>query len=363
MPGAESVVPHLLRGMMEAPKLPVVSIGVGRKDRDEALAMAAANCDCRRKLRLLIEKIGGTQLPGQLVKILHDTPAGEGCRAGLDVGLLQLMEEFPDPAAQPLLRRLLESPNHLTRLHAARVLGRLGDASGVPILLEDMLLDGSPFFEHHEKVGAVLNAIASPQTPPLLVDLYAQSSQAKRRRVLEVIALQDDPVYIAFWESLLDQNDETLVKAASEGIGRIVRTTGREVKSDQIVPGDKVHDSIIALMRWAFRDQAPTPRDGPFEDRDVFAEAGRALVLTSPWQCLVYDSSTDTLRQLEYGNPADNKFIKEARESADVVMSGGQVREFGDYVVVDLQLSPTDYLFRRRDGKCKPIGRCLKSME
>ncbi len=334
---AESIVPNLLHAVIEE-----------------------SSSDCRRWLRLLIREIGGTQLPERLLRVLPDAPAGDRCQRGSIVDILELMEEFPDPAAGPLLLEVLKSENPYSRLHAARVLGRLGDAAGVPLLLEDLFLDAFPIFDHHERVGEALRAIASPKTPPQLLELYTRCDESKRKRVLEVIGLQDDPAYLAFWEPLLDQADQDLLEVATHGVVRVVWKRGRAIKTNHVVPGDKLHDSLLLLMRWAFRAEMPTPRDQRFAEPEEVAEVSRALVQTTSWQFLLYDVSEDKLRQLEYGNPADIRFIKDAsNRSRDVAFGGAECRELGDYVVVNLNLLQPDvfYLFRNRNGLWRPVGR------
>jgi len=333
--GVEPVQPQLLRRLSEE-----------------------SNHNARFALRTTIAQIDGPELPARLLAVLPDAPDGDERQAGPRSDILQLMEQFPDPAAKPALRDLLAGSSRFTRLYAARALAKLGDAAGVPILLQDLFTEEVvPYHFYAHDIGRALNDIGAPDTMPRLTSLLDRAGGEDRKRVLKVISQQDRREWLPFLEALLNREDRSIVQAAAQAIGSLL-SRSQSPDPPKVAPLDDAGLAAVTQgLRWAFHDQRMHPDDGRFPDQRLLAEHDEAILKLTRHQRIHYktaDRSCNVLLTLQ-----DKELIShlEAAPRQSVAHGSVTIVQHEGYLMLgmDINSGGATYLFRRSGGAWTPV--------
>lgn len=336
--GAESVQPRLLQRLLREP-----------------------NHNTRYALRKAMEAIGGEDLAAQLVRVLPQADAGDETFAGPQKDVLLLMEAFPDPAAKPLLLELLETDNRFSHLYAARVLGKLGDDAGVPLLLQDLFTKHPvPFHFHAHDVGQALKDIGAPDTRERLEVLYHTVQGDDRTRVLHAIGQQEDPSYLPFLTRLIDKSDDpAVVSGAGSAVARLIYSVNKNRRKQPVAITEERLIAATLALRWAFHDERMRDVDGPFPDYGLLRKKQGAVLKVGQYEHLLYTPSTKTLRRLSPQNADDVVIIKHYRPRSEDSFAYGKVTwtEYGEFLTLSLGIDHggASYLFRTGAGRWIPV--------
>ncbi len=336
--GAESVQPQLLQRLLREP-----------------------NHNTRYALRKAMEAIGGEGFAAELVRVLPQADTGDETFAGPQKDVLLLMEVYPDPAAKPLLLGLLETDNRFSHLYAARVLGKLGDDAGVPLLLRDLFTKHPvPFHYHAHDVGQALKDIGAPDTRERLEALYHTVQGEDRIRVLRVIAQQEDPSYLPFLTGLIDKSDDpAVVSGAGFAVAQLIYSVNNDRRKQHVAITEERLATATLALRWAFHDERMRAVDGRFPDHGLLQKRQGAVLKVGRYEHLLYTSSTKTLRRLSPENADDAELIQLAKPRSEDSFAYGEVTwtEYGEFLTLSLGIDygGASYLFRTRAGRWIPV--------
>ncbi|MCH8148395.1 MAG: HEAT repeat domain-containing protein [Planctomycetes bacterium] len=336
--GAEALRPQLLRELVGAP-----------------------NSNTRYALRKAIESIGGNTLAAELVRLLLDTDAGDQHQAGLQKDILLLMEAFPDLAAKPMLQTLLKTDNCFSHLYAARVLGKLGDYTGVPVLLEDLFTKQPAHFHFHaHDVGQALKDIGDPETRERLEALYRRVEGEDRGRVFKVIGQQADLAFLPFLDKIVDDStDPTLLCGAAEAIGMLIYSMPKDKPRQALEITDTNLAAARLLLGLAFHGERLRDFDHGFPDHALLAKKQGAVLKAGEYAYLLYKTEDGTLREMSMKNPDDAQLIERARPRSEDSFGYGSVdwTVYKNYMCLDLNVDAggSSHLFQMKDGQWAPV--------
>lgn len=336
--GADAVQSQLLRKLVQAP-----------------------HANTRYALRKSIEAIGGEALAGELVRVLPDADAGDDHREGSQRDILLLMEAYPDPAAKPMLQSLLMTDNRFSHLYAARVLGKLGDYTGVPIILEDLLTPKPmPYHFHAHDVGQALKEIGDPETRERLEALYRRVEGEDRGRVFNVIGQQEDRAFLPFLDKLVDDStDPNLLCGAAGAIGRLIYSMYKDKPRQALEITDTNLAAARLMLRLAFHGERLRDFDGGFPDHALLAKMQGAVLKAGEYAYLLYKAEDGTLREMSMQNPDDAQLIAQAKPRSEDSFGYGSVywMVYENYMSLNLHIDygGSSHLFRMAEGRWAPV--------
>ena len=325
-----------------------------------SLLIKQDNHNTRFALRHTIASIGGAALPAQLTSILPKAPQGDYQHAGPLSDVLQLMEKFPDAASRPHLRELLKGSNRFAHLYAARVLGKLGDYSGVPVVLNDLFTKQVvPYHFYAHDVGAALREIAAPGTKARLLALFGNVDGEDRHRVLRVIAQQENTEYLSFLGQSLSHDDDEVVHGASNGIAMIIY---RQTHDGQRIVERLDKAKLLATRRallWAFEDRKMRAEDPTFPDHGLLKKLDGAFLKVGNHQRLLFKVADKSIVVLDPLTRDDAQTIERLEAEPDQSLGYGKVTllEYAGYLSVTLGIDygGSSYLFRLENGGWTPV--------
>jgi HEAT repeat protein len=317
----------------------------------------------RYSIRKAIENVADSRVAPELTRLLPQAKGGTDDVEGPRSDVLQLMALFPDPAARPALLELLKSDDRWTRTHATAALGPLGDTSGAAVLIRDVT-SAEKFFQgsYSHGVGEALKAIATPETRRQLMDACQEATGETRRRLLILIAHQQDAAYLDFLDTLLRDADKTTVRLAAATIMASMAGTVKQPTSRIAAVGampDNLLPPIRLLLAYAFFGEKIQPDDGPFPNGGDLKDLQGGVFALPTLQCLHYKKEDRSLTVVNLG-PHDQP---KAPDGSDLRPGGPYVSgrlgwgASDRYLVLTLRLGSggTIYLFRRDGDDWKPV--------
>jgi HEAT repeat protein len=322
------------------------------------------NGNRRFAIRTAIEHLGDSSVAPRLTQLLAIAEPGEGFNQGSRSDVLRLMEIFPDPAAKPVLLKLLQSEDPWAHLYAARVLGRLGDYSGVPQLIEDLQSKArvSAHFNDHD-MGQALKDIAAPDTKPQLLAFFERATGEVRRRAFDVIAQQEDPAYLSFFECLIEDGDKKIASRVPSAIVRCVMPRTEEGERQRLVVREEYLEPVRSMLAWAFFGEKMRPEDPAFPVAEGLKVAKGAVVTVNPWQAIQFkaDNRATTLVDLKRDEKPVAPDGSSPGHNGPFVVGTLDCSQAGEYLLVSLRLDHDGmgYLFRRDGAEWQPIGRWM----
>lgn len=312
----------------------------------------------REAIQSAIKRLGDSRIGLELTRLLPKAEGGPEFREGPRFELLQLMEMFPDAAAKPLLLGLLKTDERWTRLYAARVLGRLGDYSGVPGLIEDIAFEGPVEANYYYQIGNALRDIGSPDTRTRLLAFFGKSSGNVRYHALDVIVQQEDPAYIDLFERLVGDKDEELSRRAAWGIARLVLAANKNRDRDLVTISERDLPPIRSMLLWAFLDRKIQSGDVSFPDRSIRKLKG-AVATVGRWQYIQFKMDGQAVELIDLKgdqSPLAPDGSTPSRQGPYAAGSVNWVQE-GKYLVLELDINcgGASYLFRQDRERWVPV--------
>lgn len=316
-----------------------------------------------------IRTIGAEDLPKKLTEALikskkQTVPA---FKSGVRFDILALMESFLDPNAKPLLLELLKSENPWDHLGAARVLGKLGDDSGVDVLISHIKRTtniSASFFS--QRIGNALFLIGSSRTKELLERHFEHGDLDIKKLTLHVMAQQLDPAYIPFIEKYLKSSEPELAKAARFEIGHLINSKRYYEKKQQqsddfdidILREDDL-PPIRFMLLWAFFGSQVTNEDETFPNGRSLTNLKGAVIRVNRFQKIEFNKSDRSI-MLSTGNRQALIATDGTRAGRQQPYAEGYIeRSFlGEYMTIFLHLNygGAGHLFKKDGEKWKAVG-------
>ena len=220
------------------------------------------------------------------------------------------------------------------------------DTSGAGKLVTDVL-----HCKNVQFLGDTLRHIRAPGTAEQLLALFRQAPKESRQRVLSVIGLQKDPVYLDFLGGLLGDTDHRVVETAARAISGIVHAAPN-VAHPPTVWLDREDLAVIRpLLLWAFRDKRIRPEDLEFPGHSSVGKQKGAVLKVNRYQWLAFTVETDRLALVDTKRGETPVSPDGSRLSRQGPYYRGSVKwsEEGDYLVVwlDVGSGGVGYLFRK----------------
>lgn len=312
---------------------------------------------------------GAEYLPRKLTRILPElhrqtVPTFKG---GIRFDVLTLMESFPDPNAKPALLELLKSDNPWDNLGAARVLGKLGDDSGVDILINHIKRPEniSASFPKN-RIGEALLLIGSSKTRKLLERHFEQGDLDAKKLTLHVMAQQLDPAYIPFIEKQLESSEPEIASAALHEIGYLINSKRYNEDKNQLSDDFDVDilkeddlPPIRNMLLWALFDMKITEDCKSFPNHRSLTKLKGAVIRVNRYQQIEFRKPD---KSLTISVPSQRGLIASdgTRAGRQQPYAEGSVeRSFlNEYMTIFLRLNygGAGCLFKRDGKNWKAIG-------
>jgi HEAT repeat protein len=336
--GAEQAVPQLLEAMV-----------------------LEADHNKRHAIRSAIEGVGAEGLAQKLTKILPQAAEGSVFKGGPRYDVLKLMELFPDPNAKPLLLGLLNNKNPWDQLGAARVLGKLGDYSGVDRLIENLQPSNkisASYFTGY--IGKALRMIGSPDTRRHLEELFVRADLKVKKLTLHVMAQQGDPAYLSFLEKQLTANEPDIAATARHEIGYLIRVCNKDKPERLDILGEDDLPPIRAMFVWAFFDQKIGEEDWSYPNHASLKKFKGAVVYVNSYQHIEFTTADKNLILLSRRRNRPLTASDGTKPGRQQPYAVGQITRsvLGQYMTISLNINygGASCLFRRAGVKWQPIG-------
>jgi len=343
IPGAEAYLPQLLEAWQKEP--------------DEKN---------RSVLHEAVARLGDSRMGPELARLLAATKPG----SPLEAEILDLMTQFPDAAAKPLLAERLKVGHVKEHAQVAKVLATMGDFSGADALVED-LKQGRPedFPGWSGGVGDVLRQIGAPDARPHLLALYEKSAAKDRGRVIEALAALHDTANLEFFERLLGDADKRVAKAAFRGMVEAIdyAPSPRFHFGGRSMP-EEFHDLVRALLLYERFDEPLRPTDGKFRHDSSFKpwdEAFIAVGFTEYFRFSAKDRVLKVVKTEPYSGHISLSQIS-PRMDEDVARLGRPVTKglvfwhrYDKYLLLDVRVGQdqerVDYVFKFDGRRWNPL--------
>jgi len=316
-----------------------------------------------------IRTIGAEDLHERLTEILTKSKkqSASMSKGGVRFDILTLMESFPDPNAKPLLLELLQSENPWDHLGAARVLGKLGDDSGVEVLIGHIKRTtniSASFFNN--RIGDALFLIGSPKTKKLLERHFQQGDLDIKKLTLHVMAQQLDPAYISFMEKCLESSELEPVKAARREIGYLINAKLHYEKEKQqsddfeidILKEDDL-PPIRFMLLWAFFGAEVNDKDETFPNSRSLINLKGAVIRLNRFQKIEFNKSNKSIT-LSTANQQALITRDGTKAGRQQPYAEGYIKRLilNEYMIIFLHLNygGASYLFKNDGKEWKVIG-------
>jgi len=339
--GARPALPRLLEALVKEP------------DRNK-----------RSAIRRAIENVADSHVAPELTRLLPQARGGAEIVEGPRSDVLQLMAIFPDPAARPALLELLKSDDRWTRIRATEALGSLGDTADAAAIISDVI-SAKEFFqgEYSNKVSKAFKAGATPEIRRQLIDACAKATGESRRRLLILIAAQQDAAYLDFLDTLLRDADKDTVRRAATAIMATLADTVKKPPSRVAASVETVPENLLppirSLLAYAFFGEKIVPDDSAYPGGGDFKDALGGVIALPNLQCIHYKKEDRSLTVVNLG-PHDQPKAPDgsAPQRGGLYVPGRIYWAASDrYMVMSLGLGSGSitYLFRRDGGEWKPV--------
>ncbi len=255
--GAEDHLIALLTDGTEVVRNGILSILMKRPDGARylrALLLVCKNLTGWMRDRTLDSlRTYGEKLATETVRLMED-PDDDVRAMAVTLGAV-----LTSPEVVPAIAKRLKDSDWMIRMLAAEGLGRAGDKSAVPALIEGL---ADP-----ESGMACVEALAMLRDPAAMVPIAQQLGSPKpevRVAVLDALRMFDDPRITGVYEKVIagDPSEEVRTRAASHLA---------EIKAGKSASMPKLRDSLLAS--WKPRDQGSLP---PLEQLLVQAREAEA---------------------------------------------------------------------------------------
>ncbi len=294
-----------------------------------------------------IKVTGAEDLDEKLTNLLYKIPADDSMfQEGIRYDVLKLMEFFPDPNAKPLLLELLKSKNPWDKLGAARVLGKLGDDSGIHTLIRNIkptVRISASYYNN--RIGDALRMIGSVKTQKLLEKLYKDADFEVKKLILHIMAQQLDPAYLSFLGKQLKSSNNEIADAAQFEIGYLVFAYNEEKKSRQwgkldILEKDDLKP-IRKMLLWAFFNKKMGRDNKPFPDGGSLAKLKGAVIRVSRYQQIEFNKAEKSLKLTTLVSRSDLIASDGTKAGKHQPYAGGEIKRsiLGDYMTIFLHLN------------------------
>lgn len=294
-----------------------------------------------------IKVTGAEELDERLSNALLKTPVDDSMfQEGIRYDVLKLMELFPDPNAKPVLLKLLKSKNPWDNLGAARVLGKLGDDSGIHPLIRNIkptVRISASYYNN--RIGDALRMIGSVKTQKLLEQLYKDSDLESKKVILHIMAQQLDPAYLSFLGRQLKSSNHEIADAAQFEIGYLVFAYNEEKKPRQwekldILEKDDLKP-IREMLLWAFFNKKMDRDNKPFPASGSLAKLKGAVIRVNRYQQIEFNKAKKSLKLTRPVSKSTLITSDGTKAGKHQAYAGGEIKRsiLGDYMTIFLHLN------------------------
>jgi HEAT repeat protein len=336
--GAEHVAPQLLEAMVK------------ETDRHK-----------RHAIRSAIEGVGAERLAQKLTKILPQAAERPVFKGGPRYDVLRLMELFPDPNSKPLLLELLNSENPWVRLGAARVLGKLGDYSGMDCLVQNLQPTRNISASYlNSYVGKALRMIGSPDTKNRLQSIFAKGDLEVKKIALHIMAQQGDPAYLSIFEKQLEASEPDVAAAARHEIAYLISLCNKDKPERLDILDEDDLPPLRAMFLWAFFDDKLIEPDPSYPDYQSLKKLKGAVVRVNTYQHIEFTTADKNLQLLSHKSNKRLTASDGTKPGRQQPYAEGQIERsvLGYYMTISLRLNygGASYLFKHVDDNWQPLS-------
>jgi hypothetical protein len=253
----------------------------------------------RSVLREAVAGLGDSRLGPELARLLAETKSG----TPLESEVLDLMIQFLDAGAKPLLLERLKAGHLREHIALAKVLARLGDFSGADALLDDLRQGRPEDFESPRwvpPVGRILREIGAPEARSRLLALYEKAEAKDRGRILDSLVEVHDTANLEFFEGLLESPDKSTAKIAFRGLVDTILYSPQPYGGFSRSMPEEYQPLVRSLLLYERFDEPLQPTDGKFR-HDTSLKWDEAYLAVDFTQYFIFTAKDRVLKVVKTG--------------------------------------------------------------